>query len=341
MTAHAAELSRTAVVVEGHRDCYEQIYWHNMREENPVRDRLAKRLEAGSVDVVIYAIGGDTIAHSEGRDHRLLATMNNLDVLRVARSTMNPPAYLVRNAADLPEKPDGRLRFLLHLEGGMPLEGSLAVLEALFELGLRSMQPTWNVRNELADGVHERGTGSGLTRFGVAIVRRMQALGMLIDLSHIAESGFWHVMRTIDQPVFVTHANSRAIYDHPRNLTDEQARAIGDSGGVIGVHTLPTFIGSGQPSIDNLIDHVLHLAEVAGIEHVGFGGDFVSCDGPRPAREALFHDPREAPPTLDGLREADDLHNFTRALLRRGLGDEEVTGVLGGNFLRAMRSVLP
>lgn len=336
-----ARIHREAYVVEGHRDCYEQIHWQNMGEENPVRDRLLPRLDAGGVDLVVYSVGGDSIAHSNGRDKKLLATIENLESLRLSREAMTPQSPLVLGGADIPDAPDGRVRFLLHLEGGSPLEGSMMTLEALFELGVRSIQPTWNLRNELGDGVRERRTGGGLTAFGVAVVTRMQQLGMLVDLAHMAEPGFWHTLEVTEGPVVVSHANSRAIYDHPRNVSDEQVRAIAERGGVVGIHTLPTFTGAGEPTIADLARHVEHFVEVAGIEHVAFGGDFVACDGPRPGREALFHDPRHAPPTLDGLAEADQLPNFTRALSERGFTEKDLAAILGGNQLRVLREVLP
>lgn len=334
-------LHERVVLVEGHRDCYEQIHWQNFGEENPVRDRLLPRLVTGGVDLVVYAIGGDTLAHSNGRDKKLLATLENIVDFRSASANSDGRTTIVRRVSDLPEQPDGTTRFLLHLEGGSPLEGSLAALEVLHQMGVRSLQPTWNVRNELGDGVHERDTGSGLTRFGVAVVKRMEQLGMMVDLSHMAESGFWHTLRVTEGPVVVTHANSAAVHPHPRNLTDEQVRAIADRGGVIGIHTLPTFVGPGQPTVERLVDHVEHLIEIAGIDAVAFGGDFVSCDGPRPGREALFHDPRKEPPVLPGLTEAHEMHTFTGALLDRGLGEAEVAAILGGNLLRVLGAVLP
>ncbi|HEX5495560.1 MAG TPA: membrane dipeptidase [Mycobacteriales bacterium] len=340
----AARLHRETLVVEGHRDCYEQIHWLNLGEANPVADRLAHRLADGGVDLVVYSVGGDSIAHANGRDRRLLATVENIVRLRDGRREMDPPATLVRTRADVPDAPDGVLRFLLHLEGGSPLEGSPHALEALFELGLRSVQPTWNLRNELGDGVGERDSSGGLTRFGVRVVRRMRELGMLVDLAHMAESTFWHTLSVTDGtdgPVVVSHANARAVYDHPRNLSDDQIRAVAERGGVVGVHTLPTFVGAGQPTVGHLLDHVRHLVDVAGIEHVAFGGDFVACDGPRPAREALFHDPREAPPTLPGLSEAHELVTFTTGLLSVGFDEKEAAAILGGNSARVLRSVLP
>jgi len=338
-TTEATRLTHDSIVVEAHRDCYEQIHWLNMGEENPVRDRLLPRLRTGGVDVVVYAIGGDTLAHSNGRDKKLLATLDNINDLN--RACGDADATIVRTADDLTGAGDGTTRFLLHLEGGTPLEGNMAALESLYALGVRSIQPTWNVRNELGDGVHERETRSGLTRFGVAAVKRMQELGILVDLAHISESGFWSAMEVTSGPVVVSHANARAVYDHPRNLTDEQVRAVAERGGVVGIHTLPTFVGAENPTIQRLVTHVEHLVEIAGIDHVAFGGDFVREDGPRPGREQLFHDPRKAPPVIPGLSEADEVPNLTMGLLDRGFDANQVSALLGGNMLRVLRQVLP
>ncbi|HET7389117.1 MAG TPA: membrane dipeptidase [Nocardioidaceae bacterium] len=327
-------------LIEAHRDCYEQIHWSNMGEENPVRDRLLPRLRTGGVDLVVYAVGGDTLAHSNGRDKKLLATIENIESLAGYLSQADD-AGVVRSASQIPDEPDDRVRFLLHLEGGTPLEGSLLALDALFELGVRSIQPTWNVRNELGDGVQERDTRSGLTRFGVQVVQRMQQLHMVVDLAHMSETAFWHTMEVTEGVVVVSHANSRAVYDHPRNLTDRQVEAIAERGGVVGIHTLPTFVGEGKPGIDELFRHVAHLVDVAGVEHVGFGGDFVACDGPRPGREQLFHDPRVEPPTIEGLSEAHELPNLVDALFGAGLDEDSVARILGGNFRRVLREILP
>lgn len=338
--ASAKDLMRRSLVVEGHRDCYEQIHWLNMGEPNPVRDRLSPRLRTGGIDLVVYAIGGDTLAHSNGRDKKLLATLENISELRRMCEEDGTNMQIVRSADEVPKDPDGTLRFLLHLEGGSPLEGSLAALETLYALGVRSIQPTWNVRNELGDGVHERGTGGGLTRFGVAVLKVMNELGMLIDLAHIAEAGFWQTLREVDAPVVVSHANAREVYDHPRNISDEQVTAIADRGGVVGIHTLPTFIGPDNPSVDDLVHHIEHFCEVAGADHVAVGADFVKEDGPRPGKEALFHDPRKEPPVVPGLSEADEMPNLAAALLQRGWSEEDVSLVLGGNSLRVIRQTL-
>lgn len=330
-------IHRDETIVEGHRDCYEQIYRLNQGEENPIRDRLIPRLRSGAVDVLFYAIGGDTIAHSNGTDRPLAATIENIDALVRALEDPNADAEVLADVSDLPLKPDGRVRFILHLEGCKPLEGDLSSLRTLHRLGLRSAQLTWNVRNELADGVLEARTGGGLSRFGVEVVGEMNRLRMLIDLAHIAEAGFWQTLEVAKAPLVVTHANARAVLDHPRNLTDAQLRAVAEVGGVVGVHCLPAYVDPDSPTVDRLIDHVLHIAELVGIEHVGLGADFPTNDGPRPAREQRFPRKHEQ---LAGFEEIDHLPVLTSSLLRRGLNESDIAGILGGNFVRVLRNVL-
>ena len=329
-------IHRGETIVEGHRDCYEQIYRLNQGEENPIRDRLIPRLRSGGVDVLFYAIGGDTIAHSNGTDRPLAATIANIDALFRALEDPNADAEVLADASDLPLKPDGRVRFVLHLEGCKPLEGDLSSLRMLHRLGLRSAQLTWNVRNELADGVLETRTGGGLSRFGVEVVGEMNRLRMLVDLAHIAEAGFWQTLEVAEAPLVVTHANARAVLDHPRNLTDAQLRAVAEVGGVVGVHCLPAYVDPDNPTVDRLIDHILHIAELVGIEHVGLGADFPTSDGPRPAREQRFPRKHEQ---LEGFDEIDHLPVLTSSLLRRGLHESDIAGILGGNFVRVLQSV--
>jgi membrane dipeptidase len=329
-----------SLIIEGHRDCYEQIHRLNEGDDNPIKERMVPRLKQGGVDALLYAIGGDTIAHSNGRDKRLLATLENLQAFNRAMADPDTGATTVLTADDLPTAPDGRVHFILHLEGGGPLDGSMAALEAFFALGVRSMQPTWNVRNELGDGVLERDTNGGLTRFGVAVVREMERLGMVLDLSHMSEAGFWHSMRCTTAPLVVTHANARAVLDHPRNITDAQIQAVAERGGVIGAHTLPTYVDEAQPDVERMVDHIAHMAELVGVEHVGVGADFIKSDGPRSGREALFHNPHKVPQLID-MGEIDELPNLTAALLRRGFTDADVRAILGGNFARVLRELLP
>lgn len=332
-----AELHRGSVVVEGHRDCYEQIHRINQGETDPINDVMAPRLLSGGVDLTVYAIGGDSVAHSNGTSRPLLATLANIDAFdrSIERSTF---CKVVLTSEDLPRVSDGVLRFLLHLEGGSPLEGRLSTLRSLFRLGLRSMQLTWNVRNELGDGVIEEETGSRLTTFGVDVVKEMNELGMVVDLAHIAQGGFWHAIETSQSPVVATHANSKTLFDHPRNLTDEQATAIAATGGVVGVQVTPKFLGDGGATLEDFVDHICFYGELLGFDHVGLGLDFSANDGPRPAWERAHPGKQRF---LEGLGEVDELPNLTDALVGRGLTDAQISGVLGANFARVFEHVLP
>ncbi len=330
-----------SVIFEAHRDCYELLYRLGQGADNPLRDDIVPRLRKGDVDVVLYAVGGDSIAHSGGRDKKLLATIETISAFAKAANDPTTGARVIRSASELSDTPDGKVGFIFHLEGGSPLEGSLPALEALFELGVRSIQPTWNVRNELGDGVKERATGSGLTQFGIAAVQAMEGLGIAIDLAHISEAGFWSVVENTTKPLIVSHSNAKAVHDHPRNVSDDQIKAIAERGGVIGVNTIPYFVDDNSFTIDRLIDHVEHMVELVGVEHVGMGGDYVKSDGPRSGREAHLHDPTKQVPEIEGLGESDELGNFTAALIRRGVNDDDIKAILGGNFVRVFRELLP
>lgn len=217
----------------------------------------------------------------------------------------------------------GKVAALLTIEGGEALAGSLAVLRMFYRLGVRSLTLTWNGRNELADGVGESRSGGGLTEFGVAAVKEMNRLGMLIDVSHLAEAGFWDVLSHSEKPVIASHSNSRHLCDHPRNLSDRQIKALASSGGVVGLCFYPPFICRECPSLERLLDHAVHIASLAGVECIGLGTDFDGITSVAPGLEDIT--------CLPALKEGLGL---------RGFSDSEVQMILGGNFLRVMEQTL-
>lgn len=228
---------------------------------------------------------------------------------------------LVRRSDDVLEaKAAGRPAALLAIEHANCTENSLNVVRALYQLGVRSIGFTHNVSSYAADGCFEARDGVGLTHFGEQLVREMNRLGMLVDLAHISPAGFFHALEVSSKPVIFSHGNARALCDHPRNLTDEQLRALAAGGGVIGASFVPYFIDKKSPSLERFLDHIDHIADVAGVETVALGSDF---DGGG---------------TL--LPSALDLPLVTKGLLERGYGEEAVRLILGGNTLRVLRAAI-
>ncbi|MGI6037799.1 MAG: dipeptidase [Limnochordia bacterium] len=205
-------------------------------------------------------------------------------------------AHLIKSAADFQRE---GLGLLLALEGGRPLEGSTEILELLYSLGLRSLGLTWNEANDLAVGVGA-GPEGGLTPRGRKIVGRAAQLGMVLDVSHLNERSFWDLLDCPGQPI-ASHSNCRALCDHPRNLTDRQIKALASRNGVIGIAFYPPFLtAEGRAQVSHIVDHVVHIASLVGVDHVGLGSDF---DGMEQLPLGI-EDCRSFPNIIVGLKEA-------------------------------------
>jgi membrane dipeptidase len=213
---------------------------------------------------------------------------------------------------------------VLTVEGGEALEGEIRILRVLYRLGVRGLGLTWNHRNELADGVAERETGGGLTSLGRQVVQEMNGLGMLIDVSHLSESGFWDAIEFSNAPLIASHSNCSAIWNHRRNLTDEQIRAIAEKRGVVGINLVPQFVGAEGADLSAVIEHIDHVCSLVGDEYVGFGFDL---DG----TERL----------VCGVRDATGLPALVAGLRARGYSEESLARICGGNCLRVLEAVLP
>ena len=189
-------------------------------------------------------------------------------------------------------------------------------------MGVVYMTLCHNGDNDICDSARGNGEQGGLSSFGVEVVREMNRTGMLIDLSHAAESTFWQVLELSDAPVVCSHSSCRALCNHPRNLTDEQMRALAAKGGVVQVTMYSGFLcENGVATLDDFMRHLEHAISVAGVNHVGVGTDF-DGDG-----------------AVIGCSSASQLRNVTRELLRLGYNDADIEKIWGGNWLRAMSQV--
>lgn len=214
---------------------------------------------------------------------------------------------------------------LLSIEGGESLQGELELLEVFHRLGVRALGLTWNNRNQLADGCLDADAGGGLTRFGREVVASCQERGWVLDVSHLSERGFWELLEITDGPIIASHSNAAAVHPHPRNLTDGQLVALAQRGGVVGLNFHPGFLtGGDRCTSDDVIRHARHIAEVAGSECLGLGSDFDGISR-----------------TPDDLPDVAALPRLTEGLARAGFTEEELRGILGGNFRRVFQTVLP
>lgn len=219
-----------------------------------------------------------------------------------------------------------RIGCLLSIEGGEALEGSLANLRILFRLGVRALTLTWNNRNELGDGIGEGERASGLSGFGCEVVAEMNRLGMLIDVSHLAEKGFWDVLALSKAPVIASHSNAYTLCRHPRNLTDDQIRALADQGGIVGVNFFPKHVTDSPDNctIEDVVDQIMYLYQVGGSDAIALGSDFDGIGS-----------------TPVGLEDVGKMPGLIPALEKRGLPTAVIEKIMGLNLLRVVNQVLP
>ena len=237
----------------------------------------------------------------------------------------------------------GRMAVAFDIEGMNALDGSLDMLHLLHALGVRQMLFAYNRNSIAGGGCHDEDTG--LTDFGRAAVREMNALGMLLDCSHCGYRTTMEAMELSRAPVIFSHSNPRALRDHERNIGDEQARACAATGGVVGVNGIGLFLGEDDIRTGTLADHVEYLLDLIGPGHVGIGLDyFFESEVDASFQETLAANedywPREQYPG-GAVRCAapSQLRELTAELLRRGRCEADVRGVLGGNFLRVAEQV--
>lgn len=217
--------------------------------------------------------------------------------------------------------------FLLGAEG---LDGYMqheSAVDWLYERGVRHIGLTWNQANGFAGGVF---SDTGLTETGRKAIRRIEEKRMLLDVSHLNDKSLRDVLLTADGPVIASHSNSRRLCSVPRNLTDEQIKAIAATGGVIGINSHPSFVNADRKkqNLEHLADHLVHMADLVGTDHLGFGFDLNYWDDGANAEE------------MEELKGYDRIMEFLQLLKRKGFSGGELQQISRGNFLRMVRYTL-
>lgn len=379
MMQNPEEIHAAAVVIDGHADTPQRFVDEGWNFSDPLGAGMLnlESVRAGNLAAEFFAIWAEPTEWRGRYAHRTLQLIDGVyEQLRRHPSTMR----LGLSPEDiLQAHQDNVFCALLGIEGGHAIEADLGLLRMYHRLGVRYMTLTWSNTNEWADSSGDLGDETvthhgGLTGFGREVVREMNRLGMMVDISHVADTTFWDVLKTTHAPVIASHSSARTLTDVARNLTDEQLLAIATNDGLVMVNFYPAFLddrwregwaatraereslytaaakgirerGEAVPydvplTVDrafyaerlreklplapfkSLIDHIDHVAQVAGIEHVGLGSDF---DG--------------FPILPEGLKSAADLPKITSALAERGYTAEQLKKLLGGNLLRVFGQV--
>lgn len=234
-----------------------------------------------------------------------------------------------------------RIALVLAFEGMEPVAHDVDLIDSFWRLGVRMASLTWNRRTMLADGLGEAATGAGLTTLGRAAIERMEALGMIVDVSHLSDPGFDHVAEVATKPFVASHSSCRAVYGHPRNLTDDMLRTIAGAGGFACLNAYGGFVGDDGPSVDDYVDHVAHAVEIVGADHVGLGLDFVADIFVQmdPIVGGVLLEPDQLG-TIDGLERPADLAALGAVLVER-LGEERARAVASGTLVARLRQLLP
>lgn len=309
-------------MVDGHCDTLTAIHKQNRAFDNRSdRGQLdLPRMQEGGINVQFFA----AFIAPKYKDAALKRCLQLIDVFYEEILRDQSAVALALNTEDIYRiTRAGKIAALLSIEGGEALTGDISVLRTFYRLGVRSLTLTWNGRNELGDGVGEGTAAGGLSLFGRSVVQAMNDLGMLIDVAHLSHRGFWDVAKTSSQPFAATHANCRAVCDHPRNLDDAQIEYLAQSGGIIGLTFVPEFVDREDPGLATFVRHVDHIASRFGTGCIGLGSDFDGMDK-----------------VIPGLHDATCRPQLVKVLLDHGYSHEQIAGIMGGNWLRLLAEIL-
>lgn len=361
----ARRIHNSALVIDGHNDLPWELrtlgkssfHIRDLAKSQPDLHTDIPRLRKGGLGAQFWAAYVPTSAVK--RHEAVKMTIEQIDVIHRMVRRYSDDFELVRTAADIPRiRAAGKIASMIGVEGGHSIDDSLAVLRMYYAMGVRYMTLTHSDNTNWADSATDKPVHNGLAPFGEQVVREMNRLGMLVDISHVSTDTMRAAIRVSRAPVIASHSSARALADHPRNVPDDVLRMIAKSGGVVMVNFFPGFITPegahraremfdvsrrlrqqfpleadyraamrawrdehpiSRGSVHNVVDHIEHIIKVAGIDHVGLGSDF---------------DGITAVPVQ--LEDVSCYPNITQSLLDRGFSETDIRKVLGENLLRVM-----
>jgi membrane dipeptidase len=364
--ATARDVHQRAIIVDGHCDTPYRLHRHQLHLDaaDPHAQLDLQSMREGGITASFFAayVPGAYVGRGAAKfAYRLI------DLIQEEARRRSDVLRFVADCAGIRRtKSDGLMALMIGVEGGHAIEDSLDILRDFYARGVRYMTLTHVNTNNWCDSSGDAGRHGGLTPFGRQVVSTMNDLGMIVDISHVSDQAYAHVLETTRAPVVATHSSCRALCRHPRNMTDAMLRDLAKNGGLCMINFFSAFVndevahvlmkspkrapkgdGTGgteetpddrtdwasyvewfsrldipKAKLEDIVDHIIHAATVAGIDHVGIGSDF---DG--------------VPALPDGLETAAKLPAITERLLDRGMSASDVEKVLGGNFLRVFEQI--
>lgn len=336
VSQQALEIHHSGILFDGHNDLPWQIKIKgqssfdvlDIGKSQPSLHTDIARLKAGGVKAQFWSVyvSADTDATGDA----LLQTMEQIDIVhRMVRRY--PETFDLASTADDIERivAAGKIACMLGIEGGYSIQESLPILRRLYSQGCRYMTLTHSMSLAWADSATDEPRANGLSPFGEEVIREMNRIGMLVDLSHVSVATMKHALKTSKAPVIYSHSSARAINEHPRNVNDDVLKLTAANGGVVMINFYSGFISPNEKikqnakdlgTLSDVVDHIEHVIDVAGIDHVGIGSDF---DG--------------VPRLPIGLEDVSTYPRITQELLNRGHKRETIHKILGGNILRVLR----
>ena len=309
------------MIFDGHSDIFSDVrYKREAGERQVLKNCHLERLQKGGIGGGCFVIWADTY---NGLDPK--AEMDAIVQAMQAEMAETEEFVLVHNRAEAEAAEQaGKFAILLGIEGLAGIGEDLSKIDKLYEVGARHAMLTWNEENLLATGV-KGDPNRGVTKLGKKAIRNMQEKGMLLDVSHLNEASFWDVADIYEGPILASHSNARALANVPRNLTDAQLLAIRDSRGLVGLNAFCRFISDDpkKQDIDHLVVQASYIADKIGVEHLGFGFDFL---------EFL-----EGEPCLRGLEDCTKVPVLLEKMKQAGFTEKELKQIGSSNWLNLIQ----
>ncbi len=329
-------LLQNNIVVDAHLDLLKDLLYQQKKGRRKVLETdYLEDFKQGGINVVVSSVFVDDLYLPE---MALRHALDQISSLYRELEECGDSFALCRNGSEINAAIEGgKIAIILSFEGVEPLGQDLHLLQIFYELGVRLIGLTWSRLNYAADGSRflqqKRGTEGGLTEFGVQIMGFAERKGMLIDISHINDRGFWDVISITSVPLIASHSNCRSLNDIPRNLSDEMIKAVAETGGVIGINAVSIIasVSDEKSHLGCLVDHMEHITALAGADHVGFGFDLCK-------KIDVTHEMAREP--FDILNDYSDVGKLVDIMITRGFTESEIIKICGGNFMRLFSQVL-